>query len=160
MPASERMYFFDNFQNGLPAWEPMAGEWEVTQDGDSTQYTASRREYALSYAGNPNWSNYRVSAQVIIDDDRQGQVGIVGRGDSDHYYFELVLGRSPQGKELGHPAAARAQVDHAGHRPVRLRAGHALRDAAVLPGREAGGLDLARPGRSFDNVGTRRGPAR
>ena len=63
------------------------------------EYTAVRREYALSYAGNPNWSDFRVSAQVVIDDDRQGQVGIVGRGDSDHYYFELVLGRSPQGQK-------------------------------------------------------------
>ena len=122
MPAGERMVFFDNFQSGLPAWEPMAGDWDVTEDGASTQYTAVRREYALSYAGNPNWSNYRVSAQVIIDDDRQGQVGIVGRGDSDHYYFELVLGRSAAGREeLGHPPAARAPVDHAGHRPLRLR---------------------------------------
>ena len=98
MPAGQRMFFFDNFQNGLPSWEPMAGAWEVTQQGSSLQYTAGRREYALSYAGNPNWSNYTVSAQVIIDDDRHGQVGIVGRGDSDHYYFELVLGRNPQGQ--------------------------------------------------------------
>ena len=99
MPAGEQMFFFDNFQNGLPSWEPMAGNWDVSQSGSSTQYTAVRREYALSYAGNPNWSNYRVNAQVIIDDDRQGQVGIVGRGDSDHYYYELVLGRSPQGQK-------------------------------------------------------------
>jgi hypothetical protein len=98
MPASERLHFFDNFENGLPAWEPMAGEWDVTTSGDSTQYWASRREYALSYAGNPNWSDYRVSAQVTIDDDRRGEVGVVGRGDSDHYYFELVLGRKAQGK--------------------------------------------------------------
>ena len=96
MPAGERMFFFDNFQNGLPSWEPMAGDWDVTNDGS---YTAIRREYALSYAGNPNWSNYSVSAQITIDDDRQGPVGLVGRGDSDHYYFELVLGRDPQGEK-------------------------------------------------------------
>jgi fibronectin type 3 domain-containing protein len=99
MPAGDRMYFFDNFQNGLPAWEPMDGEWDVTQNGPGAEYSAIGRKYALAYAGNPNWRDYDLSAKVVIDDDRQGQVGIVGRGDGDHYYYELVLGRNPKGEK-------------------------------------------------------------
>ena len=99
MAAGERVYFFDDFQNGVPLWEPMAGNWDLSQQGSATEYVPVRGGYSLSYAGSPNWSNYRVNAKVVIDDDRQGQVGIVGRGDGSHYYYELLLGRNPQGQK-------------------------------------------------------------
>jgi hypothetical protein len=65
--------------------------------------------YALTYAGNPNRGDYAVKARLTFSDDRKGPVGVVGRGDSDHYYFELVLGRDDRGhktwslrERLGH----------------------------------------------------------
>ena len=159
MPAGERMFFFDNFQNGLPSWEPMAGEWDVTQRGSSTEYTAVRREYALSYAGNPNWSDFRVNAQVIIDDDRQGQVGIVGRGDSDHYYYELVLGRSPQGQKSW---AIRQRTAHKwttlGTGPFDYELGTPYVMRLSFRGMKLTGSISRDLGRSFDSLGTVEAP--
>ena len=101
VPPGERMVFFDDFrEGGAPKWEPMAGEWDLTQnDATVAGYGSMSKGYALAYAGNPNWSNYSISARVNIVDDRQGPVGLVGRGDSDHYYFELVLGRNEKGEK-------------------------------------------------------------
>src|SRR5688500_3987551 len=99
MPAGERVYFYDDFQKGTRLWQSIAGSWDLAQNGPARELAPVRRGYALAYAGNPNWSNYRVSAKVTIDDDRQGQAGVVGRGDSDHFYFELVLGRNPAGQK-------------------------------------------------------------
>jgi Domain of unknown function (DUF1929) len=111
VPPGDRIVFFDGFEDPqVPQWEPMVGDWDVSARGDGLGgYTAVSRGYALTYAGSPNWSNYRVSAQVTIDDDRQGQVGIVGRGDTDHYYFELVLGRNPKGERTW---ALRERLQH------------------------------------------------
>jgi fibronectin type 3 domain-containing protein len=160
MPVGDRMMFFDNFQNGVRSWEPMAGAWDVTQQGPSTQYTpAGRREFALSYAGNPNWSNYRVHAQVIIDDDRQGQVGIVGRGDSDHYYYELVLGRNPKGQKswaLRERKAHRWNTLATGAFEYELGAPYVLRLA--FQGTKLEGSISRDLGGSFDKLGTVEAP--
>jgi fibronectin type 3 domain-containing protein len=154
MAAGERMYFFDNFQNGLPAWEPMAGDWDLSQKGSVTAFAPVRRGYAMAYAGNPNWSNYSVTAQVTIDDDRQGPVGLVGRGDSDHYYFELVLGRDPQGEKSW---AIRQRLSH---RWVTLATGpfeYTLGTSYVMrltfQGLAIHGSISRDGGRSFDKMG-------
>ena len=48
-------------------------------------------------SGSPNWADYRVDATVTIHDDRAGQAGIAARVQSEHYYYELLLGRDEKG---------------------------------------------------------------
>jgi hypothetical protein len=99
MPAGEKLVFSDDFREaGAPKWEPIVGDWDLTQDDVAIAgYGSTAKGYGLTYAGNPNWSNYSVNARVTILDDRQGPVGLVGRGETDHFYFELVLGRDEKG---------------------------------------------------------------
>src|SRR4051794_39734377 len=93
-PAAARV-FFDDFEGGQPAqWDPLVGDWEV----DQRRYLARGRDFALTVAGAPGWSDYQVSAQVTIDDDRDGPVGLAARVQSTHYHYELLLGRQDGAK--------------------------------------------------------------
>ncbi len=86
--------FFDDFNDGDAAWEGMAGEFELS---DAADYVAPHRAFALTFAGAAFWRNYSVTGRVTLESDRHGQVGIVGRGQSEHHYVELVIGRGPEG---------------------------------------------------------------
>src|SRR5688572_15074103 len=96
-PPAARL-FFDDFEGAdLPQWEPSAGEWEVRElPGGGKQYGAARarKQHVLSVGGNGNWKDYVVDARVTIHDDRSGPVGIAGRVQDSHFYYELLLGRN------------------------------------------------------------------
>ncbi len=102
---SQRL-FFDDFESGeMALWEPAQGQWDLRQRsvagtgaGDNWQEYGTRRvDYGLTMAGDPNWTDYTVQAQVIIHDDRQGQVGLAGRLQGSHFHYELLLGRVASG---------------------------------------------------------------
>jgi hypothetical protein len=97
-PAPNQLFFEDFEGTQLPQWEPSAGEWDLRDgDGGSKQYGAVRKQFALSVAGNGNWKDYAVDAQITIQDDRFGPVGVAGRVQDSHFYYELLLGRNDAG---------------------------------------------------------------
>ena len=102
-PPAANQLFSEDFEGAeLPAWEPNAGEWDVRDlPGGGKQYSAARarKQHVLSVAGNGNWKDYVVDARVTIQDDRSGPVGIAGRVQDSHFYYELLLGRNDAGKK-------------------------------------------------------------
>src|SRR5205814_10328341 len=92
-----RRVFFDDFKRGDSLWEPAIGQWSIGEAGGLSTYSSKPREYALAMAGAANWADYRVDATVTIHDDRSGQVGVAARVQSEHYYYELLLGRDEKG---------------------------------------------------------------
>jgi hypothetical protein len=98
--------FFDDFSAGAPDWEDMFGDWEVSEAAISG---AVPKTFALTFAGAAFWRNYQVRARVTIANDRHGFVGLTGRGQDDHHYIELVLGRDQKGKKSW---AIRQREDH------------------------------------------------
>ena len=93
--------FFEDFQDrSLRRWDPMAGPWGVLESaGDLREYGAEPGVFGLTLAGPTSWKDYQIDARVTIVDDRTGAVGIVGRAERTHHYFELVLGRDLDGKK-------------------------------------------------------------
>ena len=57
-------------------------------------FTPQPREFGMAVAGRTDLQDYRVQADVIIQDDRFGHVGMVGHAQWGHHYYELLLGRT------------------------------------------------------------------
>ncbi|MBC8133870.1 MAG: hypothetical protein H7X95_12875, partial [Deltaproteobacteria bacterium] len=109
--------FADDFETGVPRqWTPFAGTWDVRD------MSASRREYLApeqilnqTVAGSFRWTDYRVQARVTMQDDA-GKVGLLGRLEGTHHYYEFLLGRADATAGDTNPGARgwfiRKRVDH------------------------------------------------
>ncbi|MDP9002282.1 MAG: hypothetical protein M3O46_19495, partial [Myxococcota bacterium] len=98
--ADPSRMFFDDFVDGdLRQWEPTVGEWLLVDAASSKQYAGKPSAYGLTVAGGPMWTDYQVEARVTIHDDRGGPVGVAGRVQGGHYYYELILGRDDHGNK-------------------------------------------------------------
>jgi hypothetical protein len=156
-PEGERV-FFEDFQVGeAPRWEPVAGRWDVVDPmpgAPAREYAPDSRELALSLAGANSWSDYQVTARLLIEDDRAGDVGVIARAQRSHHYFELVLGRTGKGVKSWF---IRQRVDHSftilASGPVDFQPGVPYLLRFVLRGAELAGW-LARDGGGFTHLGS------
>jgi hypothetical protein len=91
--------FFDDFQEGsLRNWDPMEGQWDLRgAGGEDLGYGADARRMSLTLAGPTSWKDYQIDVRLTLEDDRAGEVGIVGHAERSHHYFELVFGRTRAG---------------------------------------------------------------
>ena len=161
-PPADRLFFEDFEAAALPKWEPNEGEWDVGSTGGGQEYRAQRKQFALSVAGNANWKDYVVDARVTIQDDRFGPVGIAGRLQSNHFYYELLLGRDGGGARSWF---LRQRLRHAwttlasGPYDYELGAPQVLRLA--IKGQQLEAFVSSTGGRSFRRLGAAesRGPA-
>jgi hypothetical protein len=148
--------FFEGFDGAeTPQWESLVGEWSLRGDGGAGQYAARPRQYALTVAGDTMWTSYQVEAQVTVHDDRDGQVGLAGRVQGSHYYYELLLGRDDQGvrswfirQQRNHVwvTLASGPLDYQIGTPYKLR--------FVLRGNSFEGHLSSDGGRSYELLGT------
>src|SRR3954469_11521796 len=91
--------FFDDFETrGSALWEPMVGSWSAhTMGGATTGYGPDHSTLSLTLAGSEQWTDYDVQAQVVLEDD-VGKIGLLARVQSDHHYYELLLGKDEAGQ--------------------------------------------------------------
>jgi hypothetical protein len=100
-PEKGNRLFFDDFQTGEPMakWTPFAGEWDIQDlSAQDKEYKAPLQILSQTVAGNLYWTDYQVEAKVTIEDDA-GKVGLLGRVQDTHYYYEFLLGRDGEGGE-------------------------------------------------------------
>ena len=99
--APDNVVFFDDFQDQVAErWDTMEGQWTIEDRGGSLRAFAPQpREFGLAVAGRTGWRDYRVDADVTIQDDRFGLVGLAGHVQWTHHYYELLIGRDPAGNK-------------------------------------------------------------
>ena len=70
--APDNVVFFDDFQDQVAErWDTMEGQWTIEDRGGSLRAFAPQpREFGLAVAGRTGWRDYRVDADVTIQDDR------------------------------------------------------------------------------------------
>jgi hypothetical protein len=109
-PGDQRL-FTDDFEADEPSqWTPYAGLWSVRHEpGASGVYDAPVPVLSQSVAGSLRWQDYDVQARVTLQKD-QGKVGLLGRVEGTHHYYEFLLGRDDQGVRSWF---IRKRIDHA-----------------------------------------------
>jgi hypothetical protein len=155
-PPAEGPAFFDDFTDGdRGQWEAIAGEWEFRQATPLAEYGARGRQYALTVAGNTMWKDYQVDARVTVYDDRGGDVGVAGRVQGSHFYYELLLGRDERGhKRWSIRQQRRHAWDTLASGPIAYDEGVPYTLRFVLEGRTLEGYFSRDDGRSFERLGT------
>ena len=103
--------FADDFQSGEPRqWTPFSGEWGVKDMPTATrEYLGEQATMNLSVAGSFRWTDYHVQARVMLLEGA-GSVGVLGRVQGTHHYYELLLG--PTGAEGVRSWSIRRRVNH------------------------------------------------
>lgn len=79
----------DTFDNGTSQWQLTKGTWSIQQEnGNNILAKTSTNDSGYVSAGDMNWTNYSVSADV----KRGAQMaGILGRYQSDKKYYQLAI---------------------------------------------------------------------
>lgn len=121
------MLFADDFQAAEPRWwTPFAGSWAIEDvPTGSREYLAPIRSFNQSIAGSFGWTDYAVQVQVTLVEDA-GMVGVLGRVQDTHHYYELLLGRAddvigPNGNQDARSWYIRKREQH---RWTTLASGH------------------------------------
>ena len=89
-PPPEPGMFSNNFNDGLTeGFLPASGTWVVK----ANEYcgTAKQDQQAICFAGDSKWTDYTVSARVIIGAEPGAEAGIVFRAADDKNYFLAAM---------------------------------------------------------------------
>lgn len=132
-PAAASTLFSEDFEDGTPGgWSTAGGDWSVVEDG-SAAYRQSKGtgRAARTFAGEPAWTDYTVSARVrAIELDAAGFAGVAVRASGPTTMYRLVI-TSAGAAEL--QAVRGSTVTVLGAAPVASPAGvfHELRVRAA-----------------------------
>lgn len=87
--AASGAQFSDDFEDGSSVnWTATSGNWAVVPSDKGYVYQQSSTSEGRSYAGNPDWTDYRISADVKVDDfNGSNRVYVAGRyTDGNNFY--------------------------------------------------------------------------
>jgi hypothetical protein len=89
-PAGPGLPFVDDFENGMDNWTILNGTWQVASvNGSMHLLQLNVNGESLAYAGNPQWTDYVVEAEITLNDIRPNAAsGLLARyTDAQNYYM-------------------------------------------------------------------------
>lgn len=89
----------DSFENGDAQWTSTSGSWSVVQDQGNAVYYQSGKSEGRSSAGDAEWSNYAIAADVkVVDFNGSTRTYVAGRYADANNYYAASLYNSSGGK--------------------------------------------------------------
>ncbi|WP_145146205.1 family 16 glycoside hydrolase [Paenibacillus xylanexedens] len=98
-PAQASEWSQDTFENGDTQWTSTGGSWSVVQDQGNAVYYQSGKSEGRSSAGDVEWSDYAVAADVkVVDFNGSTRTYVAGRYTDANNYYAASLYNSGGGK--------------------------------------------------------------